>query len=80
MKIRLITWAERNYERPPKLPTLRKWAARKLIHPPPEKTGRDWMVDANAKYIPPDKPTADLPDNISPRVRAILIGARAPFG
>ena len=72
MKIRLTTWAERNYDPPPKPPTLRKWAARKLIHPPPEKTGRDWMVDANARYIPPDKPAEDLPENISPRVRAIL--------
>lgn len=74
MKIPLSVWAARNYERPPKLPTLRKWAARKLINPAPEKTGREWMVDANAKYIPPDKPPGNLPDNISPRVRAILGG------
>lgn len=80
MKIPLILWAARNYERPPKLPTLRKWAARKLIQPAPVKTGREWMVDPNAQYIPPDKPADDLPDDISPRARAILSSARAPFG
>lgn len=77
MKIRLLAWAARNYDPPPKMPTLRKWAARKLIHPAPEKTGRDWMVDVNAKYIPPDKGGAALPDDISPRVLAILSLARA---
>lgn len=72
MKIPLSVWAARNYECPPKLPTLRKWAARKLIVPPPEKHGRDWVVDTNARYVPPDKQADDLPDNISARVREIL--------
>lgn len=72
MKITLTDWAARNYARPPKPPTLRKWAANKLIHPAPEKHGRDWVVEANAKYIPPDKSADDLPDDISPRAREIL--------
>ena len=50
MKLTLETWAKRNYEMPPKLPTLRRWAKQGLILPLPVKVGRTWMVDSSAQY------------------------------
>ncbi|VAW71843.1 hypothetical protein MNBD_GAMMA12-1783 [hydrothermal vent metagenome] len=50
MNVTLQTWAKRNYEMPPKLPTLRRWAKQGLILPLPVKVGRTWMVDNKAQY------------------------------
>lgn len=71
-KITLSAWAAMNFDPPPQMPTLRAWAKRRLISPKPQKIGRVWMVHPDAEYLQPPKPAPDLPDNISPRVRAIL--------
>lgn len=50
MKITLDTWAARNFDPPPTLPTLRTWARSGHIQPAPVKVGRTWYVDADAAY------------------------------
>jgi len=54
-KIPLTEWAEARYEPPPSIHTLRKWARDCRIFPIPEKVGRTYYVDAEARYIDPNK-------------------------
>lgn len=69
--ITLTAWAERQFDPPPKLPTLRAWAASGRITPSPVKVGRTWMVREDAEYSPTDMQAAGL----SGRALAILRAA-----
>ena len=73
-KLTLTTWAARQFEKPPKIATLRNWAASGRICPQPVKIGRDWMVDPGAEYVPRTSGAAANDAELSPRVRAILNG------
>ena len=68
----LSTWAEQNYDKPPKLPTLRMWAANGQISPAPIKVGRTWMVVANAVYVPKQREYEQPESDLSARCRAII--------
>lgn len=73
-KLTLSTWAAQQFEKPPKITTLRNWAASGRILPQPIKVGRDWMVEADAEYIPKQaasQPAANEAE-MSPRALGIL--------
>lgn len=71
MLISLTTWAERSFERPPTLRTLRAWAASGSISGA-VKVGRTWMVGEDSVYI--GRPVS-VPSNASSRVAEILLNA-----
>lgn len=50
-KILLTAWAEKNYDPPPSLFTLRRWARDGEIFPLPEKAGKSYYVEENARRI-----------------------------
>lgn len=50
-KITLQAWAERRFDPPPSIHTLRKWARDCWIFPIPEKVGREYRVDPEARYV-----------------------------
>jgi len=51
MKITLAKWAERNFDPPPHISTLRAWARDGKIYPPPLKVGRTYYVADDAVHI-----------------------------
>jgi hypothetical protein len=55
-KITLKAWAEARFDPPPSAKTLQRWARDCRIFPLPVKVGRDWRVDADARYIANDDP------------------------
>ena len=55
-KITLLAWSAKHYDPPKPIGTVRRWQRLGLIFPPPEKHGRDYRVEPDARYIPPDDP------------------------
>ena len=56
-QILLLAWAEKHYDPPPSLWTLRKLARQGEIFPPPEKVGRDWYVFEDARRQTAGRPS-----------------------
>lgn len=75
MKLSLKRWAERHFDPPPALATLRRWANTGQIVPAPVKVGRMLMCDEHATYRPlpePGTPHAAM----SERAKRILDAAQ----
>ena len=53
--VSLVTWADKYYDNPPSIGTLRRWARNGNIYPPPDLQGREYQVDPDAFYIKPKK-------------------------
>lgn len=54
-KLSLIKWANKYYDEPPSVGTLRRWVRNGNIYPAPELEGREYKVDPDAFYIKPKK-------------------------
>ncbi|HKK06538.1 MAG TPA: excisionase [Gammaproteobacteria bacterium] len=55
-QIPLQDWAERHFDPPPSIRTLRRWARQGRIAPAPELVGREYRVREDAAYVPPQRP------------------------
>lgn len=54
-KISLTEWDNLHFEKAHSISTLRKWARDGFINPAPEKVGREYMVQPDAIYCPPNR-------------------------
>lgn len=59
--IPITAWAERTYDPPPSIHTLRKWARDGRISPQPQLAGREYRVMEDAVYTPARTPRHRLP-------------------
>ena len=61
--ITLQQWNDRLFGGRYTLNTLRAWARNGYIHPSPQKTGKDWLVTAQAQYRKPQA-AIKAPENV----------------
>lgn len=59
-KIKLQTWAEREFEKAPHRNTLYRWTKDGWIFPIPKKQGRDYFCEPHAKFVGPDPDPDDI--------------------
>lgn len=52
-QIPLADWAERHFDPPPPIRTLRTWAREGRIQPQPTLVGREYRAREDAVYVPP---------------------------
>ena len=81
--IPITTWAERTYDPPPSIHTLRKWAREGRISPAAQLAGREYRVMEDAVYTPAPRHRPRLPkitvlESDDPIVQAILNSGKTP--
>lgn len=59
-KVTLRAWADKQWDPPPSVHTLRRWTREGRIFPWPEKRGREYFVDPDARYIEKDDPMVGI--------------------